>query len=63
MALFLKFLYEFLCVLAKVTANAHCFHHSYQLIIGEEGDEVGEIQAKEPFIFLDHDVIFLAELF
>lgn len=63
MALFLKFLNESLCVLTQVAANAHSFHHSYQLIISEEGNEVGEIQAKEPFIFLDHDVIFLAELF
>ncbi len=62
-ALFLKFLDKSLCVLTQVAANAHSFNHSDEFIIGEEGNEVGEIQAKEPLIFLDHDLIFLSELF
>ncbi len=62
-ALFLKFLDESLCVWTQVAANAHSFNHSDEFIVSEEGNEVGKIQAKEPLIFLDHDWIFLSELF
>jgi hypothetical protein len=40
--------------LAEITANVDCFHHSDKLIIGEEGNEVGHVQAEHPFISLDH---------
>ena len=62
LALLLQLLNKILGIFAQITANIHCFHHSDELIVSKEGNKVGQIQTKHPFIPLDHDKGFLSNL-
>ncbi len=54
--------YELGSAWTEVTPDTDSFYHFDELVIGEEDDEIGQVEAELPLVLLDHDYAALHDI-